>query len=173
MKIRIIGPCGSGKSTVAKKLSQKYGIPYFEIDDVVWNREYINKRHTLNMRDSLLKQIVSKKSWIIEGSHSTWTKNTFEESDIIFFLTPHVLIRDIRIIKRFLLSRLGIVKWSYKQSIPNLVKMVVKWNHGFRIKEKLMATEIYETKRCQVKTEEEMISCINKRVFEKDGIWSI
>lgn len=38
MKIRIIGSCGSGKSTMARELSQMYAIPYFEIDNIIWDR---------------------------------------------------------------------------------------------------------------------------------------
>ena len=164
MKIRILGPCGSGKSTIAREISKKYKIPYFELDDVVWNRESINTRHSINKRDSLLKEIVSKKSWIIEGSHSTWTINTFSESDLIFFLTPHVLIRDYRIMKRFFLSRLGIVKWRYKQSVSNLLTMIVKWNHGFKVHEKIDYTEKYKKKRYLVKSENEMAYFIDERL---------
>ncbi len=35
MKIRIIGSVGSGKTTLAKKLSEMEGIPYFETDRIV------------------------------------------------------------------------------------------------------------------------------------------
>ncbi|TNJ68383.1 hypothetical protein FE784_00125 [Paenibacillus hemerocallicola] len=38
MKIRIIGSCGSGKSTLAKELSVRCGIPYYELDNVIWDR---------------------------------------------------------------------------------------------------------------------------------------
>ena len=34
-KIYIIGPVGSGKTTLAKCLSKKYNIPYYELDKVV------------------------------------------------------------------------------------------------------------------------------------------
>ncbi|MBC1425131.1 hypothetical protein HCA33_03005 [Listeria seeligeri] len=46
MKIRIIGSVGSGKTTLAKKLSEMEGIPYFETDRIVWKREQTEVRRT-------------------------------------------------------------------------------------------------------------------------------
>lgn len=34
-KIHIIGSVGSGKTTLARKLSSQLGIPYYELDNVV------------------------------------------------------------------------------------------------------------------------------------------
>ena len=38
MKIRIIGCSGSGKTYLAKRLSKKYNIPNFDLDDIQWDR---------------------------------------------------------------------------------------------------------------------------------------
>lgn len=38
MKIDIIGSVASGKTTLAGKISQKYNVPYYEKDNVVWDR---------------------------------------------------------------------------------------------------------------------------------------
>ena len=37
-KIHIIGSVASGKTTLAKELSRKLAIPYYELDNVVWKR---------------------------------------------------------------------------------------------------------------------------------------
>lgn len=37
-KIHIIGSVASGKTTMAKDLSMKLQIPYYELDNVVWKR---------------------------------------------------------------------------------------------------------------------------------------
>jgi adenylate kinase family enzyme len=36
MKIHLLGPSCSGQSTLGKLISQKYQIPYFDTDDIVW-----------------------------------------------------------------------------------------------------------------------------------------
>ena len=37
MKIHIIGCSGTGKTYFAKKLSDKYNIPHFDLDDIQWD----------------------------------------------------------------------------------------------------------------------------------------
>ncbi len=38
-KIHIIGSVGSGKTTLARKLSKTLQIPYYELDNVAWIRK--------------------------------------------------------------------------------------------------------------------------------------
>jgi len=134
MRIRIIGSCGSGKSTLAKELSDKYGIPYYELDNLIWDRSAENLRYPESVRDESVLSIVRSDAWIIEGvQYKDWTLKSIQEADLIFVLNPNVFIRDYRIIKRFVLSRLGMQAWNYKQSFKNLCQMIVKWNHQYNI----------------------------------------
>ena len=41
-KIYIIGPVGSGKTTLSKKLSNNYNIKRYELDKVVWDDDHGN-----------------------------------------------------------------------------------------------------------------------------------
>ena len=45
-KIYIIGPVGSGKTTLAKSLSKKYNIDYYELDKVVFDDDNGNIKRT-------------------------------------------------------------------------------------------------------------------------------
>jgi len=132
MKIRIIGSCGSGKSTAAKQLSEKYGIPCFEVDNMIWDRSEDNLKFPEEVRDANLASILRSDSWIIEGvQYKEWTLSSIEQADLVVILDPNVYIRDYRIIKRFILSRTGIRPWNYTQTFGNLCKMLVHWNHGY------------------------------------------
>ena len=54
MKIYILGPVGSGKSTISRLLAKELGmayIPEFEEDDLTFHR-LLNKRNTTNTRES-------------------------------------------------------------------------------------------------------------------------
>lgn len=132
MKIRIIGSCGSGKSTLARKLSKTYNVPYYEMDNIIWDRSADNLKYPDDVRDATLRLILGCEAWIIEGvQYKDWTMESIKQADIIFVLNPNVFIRDYWIIKRFVLSRTGIRPWNYKQSFRNLLKMIVRWNHQY------------------------------------------
>lgn len=49
MKIHIIGCSGSGKTYLANKLSKKYNISHFDLDDIQWdnNAKEYGKRERL------------------------------------------------------------------------------------------------------------------------------
>ncbi|CAI6037075.1 hypothetical protein PAECIP112173_00861 [Paenibacillus sp. JJ-100] len=134
MKIRIVGACGSGKSTLAQELSRKYDIAFYELDNLIWDRSAENMRYPEEARDKSLQKILDSDAWIIEGAqHKPWTFPSILEADLILILHPHVLVRDYRIIRRFVLSRVGLQAWNYRQSFGNLCKMIVEWNHQYSV----------------------------------------
>ena len=85
MKIHIVGGPGSGKSFLAKKLSRELGIPHYDLDDIQWASEggYGTKRD-ITERDALLRQILQKDQWIIEGVYYAWCGRCFEDADRIY-----------------------------------------------------------------------------------------
>ncbi|MEK8127723.1 hypothetical protein WMW72_07310 [Paenibacillus filicis] len=166
MRIRIIGSCGSGKSTMARELSEHYGIPYYELDNMIWDRSREGLKYPQEVRNQTLKDIAAQPSWIIEGvQYQDWTWDSIHESDFIFILNPHVLIRDYRIVRRFIRSRTGIEPWNYKQSVHNLIKMIVKWNHGYDLQKLLEETHAYPSKRYVVQHKKEIIRIIQERKY--------
>ncbi len=130
IRIRIIGPCGSGKSFISRKISERLGIPNYELDDVVFDRSEVNKRYPEEIRDIKLLHIVNQESWIIEGVHYKWALDSFRLADFIFILSTPTMIRDYRVIKRFIRTRIGFEEWNYKQSFRNLIQMLA-YNRRF------------------------------------------
>ncbi|CDQ20046.1 Adenylate kinase [Halobacillus karajensis] len=131
-KIHIIGSVGSGKTTLAKEMSSKFYIPYYELDNVVWKR--LNSgdiRRTEQEREEYLNSIIQLESWIIEGVHNEdWVSNCFHNADLIIFLDTRYSIRTYRIIKRFLKQKLRLEKSNYEPTLQIFFKMF-KWNRYF------------------------------------------
>ncbi|WP_237690602.1 AAA family ATPase [Paenibacillus caui] len=160
IRIRIIGACGSGKSYIAKELSKTFGINCYETDNLVWDRSYENKRFPVEVRDAKLNQIVNTESWIIEGVHHKWGRESFKEADFIFIIVPNKFIRDLRVVLRFIKTRLGIERWNYKQTFKNLWQMLFIWNKAFdkqNLKEILELTMEYSDKRIIVQDNKEVL----------------
>ncbi|TFE26448.1 AAA family ATPase [Cohnella luojiensis] len=138
-KIHIIGSVGSGKTTLARNLSSKLSIPYYELDNVVWKRHKSGDiRRTDEERDEYLDKIIRSDRWIIEGAHNhIWVFKSFQNADLIIFLDTPYMKRIIRIIKRFFLQKMGFEKANYTPTIKMLIKMF-EWNAGFEKQSKPM-----------------------------------
>lgn len=86
MKIMIFGYSGSGKSTVAKIISDHMHLPLLTTDKALFNSNWKKKNH--EETDRIIQDFMNKnKCWIIEGNA---TNNLFIErgqaADIIIFM---------------------------------------------------------------------------------------
>ncbi|WML49214.1 AAA family ATPase [Neobacillus sp. PS3-34] len=130
-KIHIIGSVGSGKTTLARELSSKLNVPFFELDNIVWKRFGNGDiRRSPEERNAHLNNIIKLDAWIIEGVHHEWVLDSFQNADLIIFLDTDYLKRTVRIIKRFILQKIGVEKANYKPTIKMFRKMF-EWNAYF------------------------------------------
>lgn len=99
-RILIIGASGRGKTTFAKKLSEKISIPYYETDDFFWKIKYSEP----NDKEQSIKEIgkiYDLDTWIVEGSTRHLMKGGLEKADVIFYFKfSNFLIQYYYIIKR-------------------------------------------------------------------------
>ena len=141
MKIHIIGGPGSGKTFLAGKLSRQYGIPHYDLDDIMWDNSsgsYGTKRNP-EERDELLSKVLENDDWIIEGVYYSWCGRCFEDADRIILLeVPRRTYRS-RIIRRFLRRKLHLEKGK-KETLRSL-SALLKWADKFQ------QTNLVEIKR--------------------------
>lgn len=130
MKIYITGGSGSGKTTYAKYLSNKYGIPHFDLDEIKWDnssgRSYTVSR-TNEERLKLLNEILQNNdNWICEGVYyKDWIEEMLKMADIVLILTTPRLVRQYRCLKRSCMS-ISIKSFS----VIALWNLLV-WNHKY------------------------------------------
>jgi adenylate kinase family enzyme len=167
-RIRIIGSCGSGKTTLARLISEETDIPYYQLDNIVWDRsEEVQKRFPETIRDGKLNQIINSSSWVIEGVHIKWTQESFNNADLIIILIPNVFLRDYRIINRFIKTRIGLEESNYKQTFRNLFRMIYAWNHNYDMDGVLKITEPYAHKRIFIKNSKDALKYIKQMMLER------
>ncbi|MFE6079453.1 AAA family ATPase [Paenibacillus sp. NPDC057886] len=159
-KIHIIGSVGSGKSTLARQLSARLDLPHYELDNLVWHRvpQGQDIRNSPETRDTLLQKAVHSNQWIIEGVHYEWVARSFEQADLIVYLNTPVWKRNVRILKRFTVQKLGLEQGNYRQTLTMLWKMY-KWSYQHDRKEKALIMAFlqpHQHKLCIVRSEAEL-----------------
>lgn len=151
MKIDIIGSVASGKTTLAKNISSKYQVPYFEKDNIVWQRTTNgDKKRTPEERDALFKQIIEQDNWIVEGSPRENLKESFECCEYIIVLNERTITRLVRVFKRWGLQRIGKEKYNSKPTLKFLFYNI-KWVFEFnKMKKKLFDELSIYGEKCKI-----------------------
>ena len=84
-RIMIIGCGGAGKSTLARQLGEKTGLPVVHLDRIFWspgNWEHLGKAEF----DALLMAEAQKDKWIIDGNYNRTLELRMERADTIIYL---------------------------------------------------------------------------------------
>ena len=83
MKIHIIGASGSGKTFLAKQLSERLGIPAWELDELFWDNSAgsYNSKRSPDERGRMLEEILECDDWILEGVQHSWLGQAFAQAD--------------------------------------------------------------------------------------------
>ena len=113
MKVLIIGNIASGKTTLAKRLSDYYNIKYYELDKIVHDDSNNTKREKNEIR-KMITEILRQEDYIIEGMLRDNYDLIVPKASSIIFLDYDKKILKKRLKKRYLLQRIGLIKTSYK-----------------------------------------------------------
>jgi adenylate kinase family enzyme len=133
-RIHLIGGPGSGKSYAAVALSARFGVPAYDLDDLFWDRSAsrYGVRTEPTVRDQELASIVARDGWIIEGVYYGWLAPSFAAADIIIALTPSIVVRQWRVIKRYMLRKAGQVRSPQNESLADLWRLL-RWGHTYDV----------------------------------------
>lgn len=125
-KIYIIGSVGSGKTTLAKRLSGELNIPYYELDSVTW--EYhpngLDRRRSPEEVQSIFQSILSKSDWIMENVGKEMYSEAYEKADLIIYIDLRKDILYRRIIVRWLKQKVGLYQAPVKPTFHALRQML-------------------------------------------------
>jgi adenylate kinase family enzyme len=83
-RVMIIGSPGTGKSTFAKKLAVKTGLPLIHLDYYYHDKskDYYNETTAWQAR---VKQLTGEALWIIDGNYGKTMGERMKRADVIFY----------------------------------------------------------------------------------------
>ncbi|QHW33792.1 hypothetical protein GZH47_25330 [Paenibacillus rhizovicinus] len=130
-KILIIGIVASGKTTLARSLSRKISVPWYELDTIVYHKTLTGRyKRSPEEQIEVIKEIDTKGTWIFEGTDRDSYQCLYQMADTIIFVDTPLWKRKIRILTRFVKQKVGIEKSHYKPDFK-MLKMMYKWTRDF------------------------------------------
>lgn len=130
-KIIIIGCPGSGKSTFARALHNKTGIPLYYLDMLYWNADKTTVSKDVFIER--LKKVLSEDEWMIDGNYGSSMELRMAECDTVFFLD---FDSDICIsgIKERMGKQRPDMPWIETQEDPEFLEFIKNYNTDSRPK---------------------------------------
>lgn len=105
MKVHIIGPAGSGKTTLSRWIVHHHGGKAHDLDWVVFTTD--RERSALEVSKDLAS-IIAQTAWVTEGAYrASWLEPVLESADLIIWLDFNWRICAWRIFKRHVSAELA------------------------------------------------------------------
>ncbi len=102
-KIAIIGAPGTGKTTLANKLSEIFNIEATHIDGLHHKPGWIERDKS--ERDKMILDVVQKDEWIIDGTYRATLRTRLEAADLIIWLDFSTISQLKGIVERYLKNK--------------------------------------------------------------------
>lgn len=103
MKINVFGASGSGTTTLAKALAERYGFRFLDADDYYWQKTEPPFQQKIPLRErseNLLRDLQTADTVVLSGSMTTWGEEWLEAFDLGIFLYIPPKVRKQRLQKR-------------------------------------------------------------------------
>jgi len=97
-RVLVIGPGGAGKTTFARALAERTGLPLIHLDTLYWSAGWTP---TPNEEwDRTIEQLVARNSWIIDGNYGRTLPTRLAACDTVIFLDTPRLLSLWRVLQR-------------------------------------------------------------------------
>ena len=128
-RIIIMGCGGAGKSTLARQLGQKLGLPVVHLDKLFWKPSWISL--TQEEFDIVHREAIAQEKWIMDGNFNRTLPERVERCDAIIYLDFSRVACLMGVAKR-VLTTYGKVRPDMGEGCPERIDWdFLKWVWNF------------------------------------------
>ena len=136
-RIMIVGCGGAGKSTLARQLGEKLGLPVVHLDKLFWHSGWVES--TKEEIDGKIMLELQKERWIIDGNYMRTMPIRMAHCDTVIFLDFNRVSCVWSILKRYL-TNIGKVRPDMAEGCPEKIDwefFVWVWNFNKTKRERI------------------------------------
>ena len=128
-RILIIGCGGAGKSTLARQLGEKTGLPVVHLDQLFWHPGWVES--TKDEIDTKILEELGKPRWIMDGNYNRTLPLRLEKCDTVIYLDFSRFACLFGVLKR-VLTTYGTVRPDMAEGCPERFDLdFLKWVWNF------------------------------------------
>ncbi|MDG4759073.1 adenylate kinase [Micromonospora sp. WMMD710] len=83
-RILVYGVYGAGKSTLAARLAEHLAVPWYPVDDLLWQPGWIEV--PVAQQRSRIEEVCRRDRWIIDGAYHGWRDVPLAHADLVIGL---------------------------------------------------------------------------------------
>ena len=117
-RVIIIGCGGAGKSTLARKLGEKTGLPVVHLDKLFWRPGWVQVSQ--EEFDQLHRRELAKDRWIMDGNFNRTMEERVARCDTIIYLDFSRVVCLLGVLKR-VLTTYGTVRPDMGEGCPERI----------------------------------------------------
>lgn len=139
MRLMVIGPPGSGKTTLCRQIAAERGIPLHHVDALFFDREWKERPTEEFVRDH--ERILAEEEWILDGNATRhFAPRIARATHLVYLHTPRLLC-VFRVLLRWWRHRNAFRDDRPKGSRERIVWGLFRylWHYHARYREKIRA----------------------------------
>jgi adenylate kinase family enzyme len=128
-RVIIIGCGGAGKSTLARQLGEKTGLPVVHLDKLFWLPGWVERDR--EAFDQMMEAEIRKNEWIMDGNFNRTMPYRLSRCDTVIYLDYSRVTCLMGVLKRVLTTR-GTVRPDMGEGCPERMDLdFLKWVWNF------------------------------------------
>ncbi|CAA9212017.1 MAG: hypothetical protein AVDCRST_MAG10-172 [uncultured Acidimicrobiales bacterium] len=141
-RVLVYGVTGSGKTTLAERISRITSLPWYSVDELTWEPGWVEV--PLDEQRRRIAAICAQPEWILDTAYGRWRDIPFARAELIVALDYPRLISLQRLVRRTIsrCRKRSLICNGNTESLRRAVsrESIVRWHfHSFRRKRNRIA----------------------------------